>query len=130
MKIIPENKIQQECINWFKNNYCLKHHSPRLLIYSVPNELPISLPPKEMERAMNLMGKTGLLKGANDVIIQGLNGRVLNAECKTKTGTQSESQKDFEARVKELNGHYFIFRSLEEFQENIYKHLDWLLCKI
>ena len=54
---------------------------------------------------------------------------VLNAECKTKTGTQSEAQKEFETRVKELNGHYFIFRSLEEFQENINKHLNWLLCK-
>jgi hypothetical protein len=33
-----EDKIQQEAFIWFTNNYCLKHHEPRLLMFSVPND--------------------------------------------------------------------------------------------
>jgi len=126
MKITPESKIQQESFNWFNNTYCLKHHKPRLLIHSVPNGIPIPIPPKERARALDLLHKTGMVNGISDLIIHGVNGRCIMPECKTDTGTQSTEQKEIERRVKELGGIYFVFRSLSEFQKNIEQHIKWL----
>lgn len=127
MKIIPEQVIQQECFNWFHNSYCLKFHSPRLLIHSVPNGIPVALPPKEMSRALDLMKKTGMVNGVSDLMIHGKNGRVIHAECKTETGSQSEAQIEIQARIEALGGVYFVFRSLSEFQSKIYAVFPWLL---
>ena len=76
MIIIPEQKIQQECYNYFNNTYCLKHHSPRLLIHSVPNGIPIPISPKERARALDLLHKTRMVNGISDLIIHGVNGPV------------------------------------------------------
>ena len=129
MKIIPEQVIQQECYNWFVNTYCLKHHSPRFIIHSVPNGIPVSLPPKEMARALDLLKKTGMVRGVSDLKIEGMFGRNINAECKTDKGEQSEDQKDIQLRIEALHGVYFVFRSLPEFQQKISLHIDWLLGK-
>jgi hypothetical protein len=126
MTITPEAKIQQEAFNWFNNNYCLKHKQPSLVIHSVPNEIPVSLPPKERARAIDLLTKTGMVKGASDLMIHGINGRCVHAECKTETGSQSPAQLKFEQKIKDLNGIYFVFRSLQEFKENISKHIKYL----
>lgn len=119
MKITPESKIQQECFNWFNNTYCLKHHIPRLLIHSVPNGIPVPLLPSIMSRALDLMNKQGMVKGISDLIIHAENGRCIMAECKTELGNQSESQQSIQRRIQDLNGFYFVFRSLQEFQEKI-----------
>ena len=124
MTITPEAKIQQEAFNWFNNTYCLKHREPSLIIHSVPNEIPIQI--KEITRVIDLLTKTGMVKGASDLMIHGVNGRCVHAECKTETGTQSPAQLKFEQKIKGLNGIYFIFRSLEEFKENISKHIKYL----
>ncbi len=129
MIIIPESKIQQEAFNYFNNTYCLKHHSPRLLIHSVPNGMPIPLPQKERARALDLLHKTGMVNGISDLIIHGVNGRCLMVECKTETGSQSPDQKEIEYRINQLNGRYFVFRSLIEFQQKISIHINWLLGK-
>jgi len=129
MIIIPESKIQQESYNYFNNSYCLKHHEPRLLIHSVPNGIPIPIPQKERARALDLLHKTGMVNGISDLIIHGVNGRCLMAECKTETGSQSPDQKEIEYRIQELNGRYFVFRSLIEFQQKISIHINWLLGK-
>ncbi len=50
-------------------------------------------------------------------------------ECKTIDGTQSTAQIEIEARVKELGGIYFVFRSLPEFKSKISDHIAWLLGK-
>lgn len=129
MKIIPEQVIQQECFNWFNNTYCLKHHNPRLIIHSVPNGIPIPLDHKERARALDLLHKTGMVNGISDLIIHGVSGRCIWAECKTETGKQSDAQIEIEKRVISLQGHYFVFRNLIEFQTKVHLYFDWLLGK-
>lgn len=129
MIITPESKIQQECYIWFNNNFCLQKHEPRLIIHSVPNGIPIPIPPQERARALDLLHKTGMLNGVSDLMIHGVAGRCIWAECKTLSGVQSEDQIKIEKRVKELGGVYLLFRSLDEFQTKINPYLDWLLKK-
>jgi hypothetical protein len=124
MKEIPEQTIQQQCYNWFNNNYCLKSHSPRLIIHSVPNGIPIQI--KEQARVLDLLHKTGMVNGISDLIIHGVNGRCIMAECKTEVGAQSQAQKDIQKRIEDLGGKYFIFRNLEQFQAEIQKYLLYL----
>jgi len=95
----------------------------------VPNGIPVSLPPKEMARALDLLKKTGMVRGVSDLKIEGMFGRNINAECKTDKGEQSEDQKDIQLRIEALHGVYFVFRSLPEFQQKISLHIDWLLGK-
>ena len=128
MKELPEQKIQQEAFNWFNNSYCLKKHEPRLLIHSVPNGLPIQI--KEQARILELLQKMGMVNGISDLIIHGVNGRCIMAECKTETGKKSTAQFEIENRIQKLKGVYFVFRSLPEFQTEIYKHLPWLFGKV
>lgn len=129
MKQIPEQVIQQQAFSWFNNSYCLRHHNPSLIIHSVPNGIPIPLPDKERARALDLLHKTGMINGVSDLMIHGLNGRCIWAECKIETGTQSESQILLEKKVTALGGIYFIFRSLEDFQKKINIHLPFLFGK-
>ena len=127
MKITPEQVIQQRCFNWFNNTYCLKFHSPRLIIHSVPNGIQIPLPPKEKARALDVLKKQGMVNGISDLIIHGVLGRCVMAECKTEKGSQSPAQEEIEERMQALNGVYFVFRSLPEFQMQISYRIDWLL---
>jgi len=123
MIIIPESKIQQEAYNWFNNNYCLKHHKPSYIIHSVPNGIPIPIPPKERARALDLLKKTGMVNGISDLIIHAPGGKCIMAECKTEGGYQSDDQKEIERKIIELGGVYFVFRSLIEFQTKIKLYL-------
>ena len=109
MREITENKIQQEIVLWFNNNYCLKHHNPRCMIFSVPND---SINAIETKRKIN----TGLLRGVSDLIVV-LHNKILFVEIKTEKGVQSECQKDFELRIKSLGFEYHLTRSLEEFKK-------------
>lgn len=103
-----ENKIQQDCVIWFNNTYCLKKHEPRCLIMSVPNESESGW---ETQKKVN----TGLLKGASDLIVIVPN-TCLFMECKTVIGVQSDAQQDFQERVNALGFKYHLFRSLQQFQ--------------
>jgi hypothetical protein len=126
MKVIPESKIQQEAVIWFTNTYCLKHHNPRLIIYSVPNGISVPCKIADKIKALDLLNKTGQLSGVSDLCIEGVFGRVVHAECKTQEGTQSDEQIDFENRTIALGGRYFIFRNLTEFQTELSKHIVYL----
>lgn len=127
MKKEPEALIQQQAYMWFNNQYCLLRHSPRLLIHSVPNGIPIQI--KEQARILDLLQKTGMVNGISDLIIHGVNGRCIMAECKTELGNQSEAQQLIQRRMQDLGGKYFVFRSLTDFQEKIEKNINWLLDK-
>ena len=129
MKITPESKIQQDIFVYFNNKYCLKHHNPSLIIFSVPNGIPIEMNPKERARALDLLKKIGMINGISDMIIQGVNGKIVNIEVKTESGTQSDDQKKIQAKVISLGGVYLLVRSLSDFQQKINTHLDWLLGK-
>jgi hypothetical protein len=112
MKIYTENNLQQDCVIWFTNNFCLKHHSPRGLIFSVPNGGS-----RNIREAMT-MKLTGLLKGASDLIVILPDRTLMFVELKIETGRQSDDQKEFETRVTELGFKYILCRSLEDFKKN------------
>ena len=119
--IIPESKIQQEIVTWFNNTYCLKHHTPRYLIYSIPNGIPVKLPPEIMARALDLLNKTGMLKGVSDLEIR-TDKLTINVEVKAET-KQSPSQIEFQNRLEQLGGIYLIVYSLEDFKKQIERYL-------
>ena len=126
--IKPESKIQQEIVIEVNNKYCLKHHNPQLIIYSIPNGIPIPIPPKERARALDLLHKTGMLNGASDLILQGINGRILNIEVKAET-KQSAAQIDFQNKVENLGGRYILVYSKDDALIKINQNINWLLNK-
>lgn len=109
-----EDKIQQEIVMWYRNNFCLKHHNPRNLIFSVPND---SKDAKEQMRKI----ATGLFSGVSDLIVIHF-GEILFIEIKTEVGKQSDKQKDFENIVSSHNFKYYLIRSLDEFKKIISLH--------
>ena len=83
---ISEEQIQRSIIKWFRNKYCLKHHTPRYAIFSVPNEAAY----KNKKFIL-----TGLMQGVSDLIVV-IDSKTLYFELKTATGKQSPKQKEFE----------------------------------
>ena len=119
-----EDQIQAQIVQFYNNTYCLSTHENRNLIFAVPNG---GL--RNQVEAMKLKA-TGTLPGVSDLIIYHHKKieelgivTVLNifVEVKTKTGTQSKEQKQFEARVTKMGFKYVIVRSLDEFKEMINK---------
>lgn len=106
-----EDKIQQEIVMWYRNTYCLKHHNPRNIIFSVPND---------SKNAVEQMRKiaTGLYAGVSDLIMIHF-GQVYFVELKTPIGKQSDKQKDFQLIVESQGFKYFLIRDLKEFQKII-----------
>ena len=132
MKKHTEDALQAEIVRWFNNEYCLKSHSPRFIIFSVANELLTKLQGaleykfknqptilKIVKQVASIVYRTvvamGLLSGVSDLIVV-LQGKVLFVELKLPTGRQSKAQIDFQDRVNDLDHPYFIIRSLEEFK--------------
>ena len=109
--ILPnESKIQQQIFIWFNNNFCLKHHNPRSIIWSVPNGGT-----RNKIEAI-ILKATGLLPGVSDLILIHL-GKVVFVEVKTPIGKQSVQQIDFEQRIKNNGFEYHLVRSLDEFKQ-------------
>ena len=117
-----ESKIQQEIVRWYKNTYCLKHHNPRSMIFSIPNE-------SNGSRSMKLI-QTGMYPGCADLMIghavkPGSRGSQFEEliwifiECKTPIGIQSITQQYFEAHCKQMGIPYHIVRSLDDFKDII-----------
>lgn len=113
MDSMSEAQIQQQIVVWFRNKYCLKHHNPRMCIFSVPNEASY--------KNKNFM-LTGTLSGVSDLIVV-LPNKTIYIELKNKTGKQSTKQKDFEETIKGLNQDYYLVRSLSSFKNIIEKYL-------
>ena len=105
-----ESLLQASCVEWFKNNYCLKHHKPRYDIFSVPNEATWN---------NNNFKAMGVRKGTSDLVV--VMNKVIFIEMKDPKGSQSDDQIDFEEVVTGLGHNYHIIRSLEQF-----KQLIWL----
>jgi hypothetical protein len=106
-----EAKIQQEIVIWYKNSFCLNHHSPQHAIFSVPNE-------SKSKRETLQKKAIGMMSGVSDLIIIQPR-RVIFVEVKTTTGIQSASQKRFEKIVTKLGFEYYLVRSLEDFKNKI-----------
>lgn len=108
-----ESKLQQSIFVWYNNNFCLKTHENRGMIFSIPNGGT-----RNVREAVALK-RTGLLSGASDLIVITPKGKLMFIELKIDKGKQSDNQKDFEKRVKDLGFEYHIVRSLEEFKKLI-----------
>src|SRR3990170_6520491 len=107
-----ESRIQSEIVKHYRNTYCLKHHNPRCMIFSVPNE-------SNGARAMKLM-QTGLYPGCADLVIYHVKpsrpGRYeeiipLFVEVKTATGIQSAKQRLFQQHCNQCGIRYELVRS-------------------
>ena len=106
-----EGRIQQSIVMWFRNEYCLAHHNPRFMIFSVPND-GYNVKEQQVKKA------TGLLSGVSDLIVL-LPTLTLFIEVKVDSGIQSDSQIEFEEIVNNLGYKYKIVRSIDEFKEFI-----------
>lgn len=104
--LTTEDQIQQAIVQYYRNNYCLIHHSPRCMIFSIPNE------------GKPNMIYTGLYPGAADLYVHHM-GQEMFVEVKTPTGTQSPNQKKFEQHCIQMDVPYYLVRSLEEFKQLI-----------
>lgn len=118
MKKISEDNIQAQAYRFFTNEYCMLKHTPRRLMFSVPNEIGAKLArsSKDAKRVYSQMQCTGLLEGVSDTIIVSDN-KVYFVEFKTMEGYQRASQKEFEKRVSDLGHTYVLIRSFEQFKE-------------
>jgi len=105
-----ENLIQQQIVNFFTNNYCLKHHNPRCVIFHVANGGS-----RNVLEAINLK-RMGVLSGVSDLIVL-TPLKMLFIEVKNDIGKQSPAQIEFQARVESLGFQYFIVRSLADFKK-------------
>lgn len=110
-----EAQIQQSIFKWYHNNFCLSHHNPQNIIFSVANE---SSNVKEQMYKKSL----GLIAGVSDLVII-TESEVFFVEVKTPIGKQSEKQKNFQSKIERLGYRYLLVRSLEQFKEEIKNQL-------
>ena len=135
MKKISESSIQQSAFLWLNNNHGLKHHSPRLYMFSIPNEsillmasilkgyrVPDSIVNKSSSIVLDKVKSTGMRNGVPDTIVL-LPNRILFCEFKTEIGNQSTKQREFQLIVESLGRKYYIVRNLEHFKEVILKNI-------
>ena len=101
-----ESKIQQEIVIWYTNNYCLKHHEPREIIFSVPNE--------NQQRLIS----SGVLPGVSDLIFSH-RGELIFCEVKRPGQKQRPKQVEFQERIEALGFKYFLVYNLEQFKKII-----------
>lgn len=99
-----ESRIQIACVEYFRYKY------PKYLCFSVPNG---GLRNKITAR---ILKAEGALPGVSDLILV-LPNKTVFIEMKTKKGKQSEHQKEFECKIDQLGGYYFVCRSLDDFIE-------------
>lgn len=123
-----EAKIQQEIVMYYRNAFCLKHHCPRCMIFSIPNE-------GRGAASMQLMA-TGLYPGAADLMLIHRRStyseerqvppeirnrfsinKIIFIECKAEGGVQSDKQKAFQEHCESMEIGYYIVRSLDEFKQ-------------
>ena len=117
-KIQSEASIQSSAVQWFTNNYCLKHHEPQCQIFSVPNEAIQKMAWKQISSFKAM----GLKSGVSDVIVL-IPDKVLFIEFKAEKGAQTPKQRDFQQAVEMLGFEYHICRSLEQFKIIIQNNL-------
>lgn len=105
-----ESSIQQQMVEWFRLQY------PTYVIAAIPNG--------GYRNAIeaSIMKREGVLAGFSDLIIIAEHN-VLFIEVKTRTGRQSELQKEFEKKVAFLGFQYFVCRSLSDFVFTVEKWL-------
>lgn len=99
-----EIRLQQECFKWLWNT----HPETRRLFYANHNN-----PKNKIEGA--ILRTIGLTAGVADTTFLH-NGKVYFLEFKTKTGVQSDAQKEWQRVVVNAGFFYSIIRDLEQFK--------------
>lgn len=120
MKQFPEQRLQQQCVAWFRAQY---PHYAMLLTH------PINEGHKGTAKLGGMHKAEGTVAGVPDLLffIPSQSGIMtfgcLGIEFKTPTGKQSQAQKDFEQYFLSAGNVYVIVRSFEEFKRVI---TNWL----
>lgn len=102
-----EHKIQVSMVEWFRLQYPSMRHN----LFAVPNG-------GRRDAATGAkLKEEGVLAGVADLILLKSNHQygALLIETKTKKGTQSDSQKEWESKIVKDGYKYVVCRSLEEF---------------
>ena len=103
---LSEETLQLICVQFIKQHY------PQYIISTSLSGIHINGPSKFS--IIKKMKSQGWIKGLPDILVYIDNGQVLNIEFKTPTGTQSQEQRDIEAKLHLLGHNYFIVRSLDD----------------
>lgn len=101
---LSEDAIQQQFVTYFKNKYCLKHHTPRWMIFHIPNEGQTNA------RLIPL----GLYPGAADVQIIDPNNKSHFIELKAKGKKQKPNQIKFQDHCKQMKIPYYLADNIED----------------
>lgn len=111
-----EHKLQAACVRWYRLQYPKMKHN----LFSVPNGGK-----RDAVTAAKLK-EEGALAGVADLILLKSNrfyGALL-IEMKTKTGRQSDMQKEWQQKITNDGYKYIVVRSLEEFQSEVKSYLS------
>ena len=102
-----ESDIQMRCVKWFAYQY----PQFRTLLFSVPNG------GRRDARTGAILKAEGVQAGVSDMIlfIPNRDYHALCIEMKTKQGTQSKLQKEWQAAVEVMGYKYVICRCLDDF---------------
>jgi hypothetical protein len=120
-----EAKIQSECVRWLWN----EHPETRMLYFCVPNELSTSsyMDKQAQLREGSKRRTMGCVSGVSDTILM-IPSDGYHAACiefKTPIGRQSDTQKEFQAKVEEKGYKYTLIRSVDDFKNFINKYLHY-----
>lgn len=110
-----EHKIQVSMVEWIRLQYPSMRHN----LFAVPNGGR-----RDAVTGAKLKAE-GVLAGVADLILLKSNRQygALLIETKTKKGTQSDSQKEWESKIVKDGYKYVVCRSLEEFIEVVNDYL-------
>ena len=89
----------------------LDYHN--IFYFAVPNQEVRGGTELQRIIAYKRLKKSGNKKGASDLVIV-LKNKVVFCEMKTEKGKQSEEQKDFEKKVKELGHEYIVLHNIDD----------------
>lgn len=117
-----EHELQKVCVNWFRTKY--KRY--RRLLFAIPNGARLYGDAKQRAIQWKKLEAEGAVPGAADLFLSvpsgDLNG--LYIEMKTPSGTQSDTQKDFELDVVNVGYGYAMPRSFKEFEQVVESYLE------
>lgn len=108
-----ESRIQQNIVRHVWNSYCLSHHAPRSIVFSIPNEgNPLLVQIGARPGAADLL----FLYRTKDEFTNVSTIRIIFLEVKRpdKKSIQKKKQKEFQAHVEAMGIEYYIVRSVED----------------
>lgn len=106
-----EHRIQCECVKWFR----LQYPKDALMLYAIPNG------GRRDAITGSILKDEGVTKGVADLNldIPNIHYHGLRIEMKTRKGTQSEAQKEFQRQVEARGYKYILCRSFDEFRREV-----------